>query len=252
MRRADYLFPLGGLVAALGLWVLLPLVGLAHPLYLPSPGETFRAGLSLIRDEVFWTDIGSTLRRALEGLLLAAVVGVPAGLVLGVVRAAYKVVSIPVDFVRSIPAAALLPLFIVYFGIGDGSKVAVVFFGCVFVFLIPVLYAARGTPETQARRDALRTMGASALQELRFVIIPESLLTLASSLRLAVSYALVLTVFTEMFLGSEDGLGRRLIDMYLSFRIPAMYFYIVALGTIGASANRLLELLERRYLALRR
>jgi ABC-type nitrate/sulfonate/bicarbonate transport system permease component len=247
-RRLAFL----GLICAVILWQAAPTVGLGSPLYLPTPQSTARAGLTLIQNSMYWWDILTTVRRALTGLSLAALVGIPIGLLLGVIPSAYAIVRFPMDFVRSIPAAALLPLFIVFFGLGDASKVAVVFYGCVFVFLIGALYGARGGSDTTARRQAIRTMGGSPVQEFLRVVVPESLISVAASLRLAASYALVLTIFTEMFLGAEDGLGRRLIDTYLSFRIPEMYFYIVTLGTVGILMNAALQIFEDRYLAIRR
>ena len=139
-----------------------------------------------------------------------------------------------------------------FFGLGDASKVAVVFFGCFFVFLIGALYGARGGSETLVRKSALRTLGASSRQEFLLVVVPESLLSVATSLRLAASLALVLAVFTEMFLGAEDGLGRRLIDAYLSLSIPTMYVYIVTLGLVGVFTNKTLEALEANYVSIRR
>jgi len=146
----------------------------------------------------------------------------------------------------------VLPLFIVFFGLGDASKIAVVFYGCVFVFVVGAMYGARGGPESAARREAVRAMGASRIQTFVVVVVPEALLSVATSLRLAVSYALVLVIFTEMFLGADDGLGRRLIDCYLALKIPEMYVYIVTLGLAGITANKLCELLETRYVSIRR
>lgn len=241
-----------GLATAIVTWQLAISLGLGHPLYLPAPLDTAKAAAALIAERLYWLDLGTTLRRAAIGMILAAVVGIPTGLVLGVSPRAYYFVSGPVDFARSIPTAALLPLFIVFFGLGDPSKIAVVFFGCFFIFLIGALYGARGGPESAARKSAIRSMGGSSLHELRFVVVPESLLGVATSLRLAASLALVLAVFTEMFLGAEDGIGRRLIDAYLSFSIPAMYVFIVTLGGVGVVANKLLEFVEARFVALRR
>jgi NitT/TauT family transport system permease protein len=208
--------------------------------------------MDMIGDRLYWSDLLVTLRRAAVGFALAALAGIPLGLLFGVFASAYDLMSANVDFLRSIPTAALLPLFIVFFGIGDLSKIAVVFFGCVFIFLIGALYGARGGPESAARKSAVRVMGATPLQEFFVVVVPESLLTVAASLRLAASLALVLAVFTEMFLGAEDGIGRRLIDVYLSFSIPAMYVYIVTLGLIGVLVNKALEALESKYISVRR
>lgn len=241
-----------GLVGALLAWQLATWVGMAHPLYLPSPLNTARAAVVLITDRMYWSDVLVTMRRAAIGFCIAALLGIPAGLLLGVFERAYYLVSGSIDFLRSIPTAALLPLFIVVFGLGDESKIAVVFFGCVFIFLINALYGARGGQESVARKNAIRTMGGSATQEFFLVVVPESLLSVATSLRLAASLALVLAVFTEMFLGADDGVGRRLLDAYLSFSIPTMYAYIVTLGLVGVLVNKAFELIEAKYISVRR
>jgi NitT/TauT family transport system permease protein len=245
-------FSIGGLLAALGLWQAAIFTGFGHPLYLPAPLDTARVGIVLAGDHLYWSDLLVTLRRAGAGFLLAGIFGIPIGLILGIWDSAYYAGSATIDFLRSIPTAALLPLFLVFFGLGDSSKIAVIFFGCFFIFLIGALYGARGGPETILRRRAVRVMGATKFQEFVLIVVPESLLGVAASLRLAASLALVLAVFTEMFLGAEDGVGRRLIDSYLSFDIPAMYAYIVTLGIVGVLVNRLLELTEESYISLRR
>jgi NitT/TauT family transport system permease protein len=238
-----------GAMVAIAAWQLLATSKSA--LYLPTLRATLSAAQATLVEPQYWRDLLATCRRSALGFLLAAITGVPLGLLLGVWDAGYRFVSLPVDFVRSIPTAALLPVFLVVFGLGDLSKIAVVYFGCVFVFFIGSLYGARGGPDTLARKQAIRVMGGGRVDQFVYVVIPEAVLSVATSLRLAASLALVLAVFTEMFLGSDDGVGRRLIDAYLSFRIPLMYVYIATLGLVGVTVNGLLESVERRYVASR-
>jgi NitT/TauT family transport system permease protein len=188
-----------------------------------------------------------TAYRALLGLILSAIVAIPIGLALGYSRRLYHHVSLPVDVIRSIPAATLFPVFILAFGIGEASKIAVVIYGCFFVILMSSIYGGRGHADRVKRINTLISLRATKLNILRFVVVPDAMTSIVSGLRIAASIALVLVVVTEMFLGANDGLGKRIYDAYLAYRIPDLYGSLVLLGFLGYIANTSLEALDRNY-----
>ncbi|HXU40338.1 MAG TPA: ABC transporter permease subunit [Blastocatellia bacterium] len=188
-----------------------------------------------------------TTFRALSGLALSAFLGIPIGLVLGQLAGLYRHVAFVLDFVRSIPSATLFPLFILAFGIGELAKVAVVFYGCFFIVVMAAVYGGRSNSDRNKRIATLRSLRARRSQIFVLVVFPDAMANILGGLRIAASIALVLVVVTEMFLGANDGLGKRIYDFYLAYRIPELYAALLILGVLGYVANRGIEQLEGVY-----
>jgi ABC-type nitrate/sulfonate/bicarbonate transport system permease component len=238
--------PLKTVAIILLIWLLVGVTGVASPLFLPELGQVVTAGLSILQDSSLYPDIWATLSRAATGLIISCIVGIPLGLFFGQHHELFAFFELPIDFLRSIPSSALFFLFILIFGIGNSSKVAVVVYGCAPIMLVGAVYGARPNREKEDRLRMLRIFGATDRQVFRLCVLPDALPQLAAALRVAVSLALVLVIVTEMFLGSNDGLGHRLYDYYLAYRIADMYFVLIILGLIGYAANRFAVEIERR------
>ena len=202
--------------------------------------------MRVFRDIATYRDVFDTTYRALIGLGLSAVFAVPLGLAFGRLPRLYDLVELLVDFFRSIPSSALFFLFVLLFGVGDASKVAIVFYGCSLIILVNTIYGARPTREKQDRIDMLRSFGASSLQIFFLAIFRDALPHIAAGIRVSLSLSFVLVVVAEMFLASTTGLGRRIYDFYLAYRVPEMYVTIVTLGLVGFVANKVFLQLERR------
>lgn len=236
-----------GLPLALLFWFLLELTGNTSGLFFPDLTLVLTNLITSLSSLSLWVDLFATLRRALFGFFLSAIFGIPIGLIIGRSSALYRHVKFPVDFIRSIPAATLFPLFILIFGIGEISKIAVVFYGCVFIIIVSAIYGGRDHPDRNRRITALRSFRASQYAIYRWVIIPDALGNILAGLRIAASVALILVVITEMFLGGNEGLGKRIYDAYLAYDTPSMYADLIVLGTLGYVLNTSLERLERTY-----
>jgi len=193
-----------------------------------------------------YLDAAMTGYRALVGLALSGLVAIPLGLLLGRSQRLYEFFEFPTDFLRSIPSSALFFLFILVFGIGDSSKVAVVFYGCSLIILVNTIYGARPTKEKQDRINMFLSFGATRSQIFRLVVLRDALPHIAAGFRICVSLSLVLVVVTEMFLTANNGLGRRIYDFYLAYRVPEMYAAIIILGLLGYAANKVSLIVERR------
>jgi len=241
-----YVRPLCAIAGVLIVWWASSATGLINPLFLPRLSALAKALVGLLSGPAIYLDAVATLYRALLGLLLSFLVGVPLGLVLGRFTGLYQFIEFPVDFFRSIPSSALFFLFILFFGIGDASKVAVVFYGCSLILLVNTVYGAKPTREKQDRINMLRSFGATSWQIFYFAVWRDALPHIAAGFRVCVSLSLVLVVVTEMFLSADRGLGRRIYDFYLAYKIPEMYAAIIILGLVGFSANKLTLLFERR------
>lgn len=240
----DRLLPLIGPLVLFVCWDLAVRLGLVKPILLPSPAATLSALASGLAGGELMLDFLVTVKRTLQAFVVAAVVGMPLGVLLGSNVRAYRSVEFLIDFFRSTPSSALIPLFILIFGISDINKVAIAAFGA---FLIVVFNSAYGVMNARKQRVmAAKVMGASRWRIFKDVLLWESLQQSFVGLRSAVSMALVIVIVAEMFIGSENGLGHAIIDAQQVLNVKTMYAAILAAGALGYVLNILFLVLERR------
>lgn len=238
------LLPFIGPLALLLLWDLVVRTGLIKPILLPSPMATIGALFSGLFGGTLLTDFAVTVSRTLQAFLIAAVVGVPLGVLLGSNTRAYRSVEFLIDFFRSTPSSALIPLFLLIFGVTDINKIAIAAFGALLIVLFNSAYGVMNA--RKQRVMAARVMGASRWQVFKDVLIWESLQPTFVGLRSAVSMALVIVIVAEMFIGSDNGLGHRIIDAQQVLNVKSMYAAIMAAGMLGYALNVVFLLIERR------
>ncbi len=181
-------------------------------------------------------DFAVTIKRTLEAFAIAAVIGVPVGVLLGSNERAYRSVEFLIDFFRSTPSSALIPLFyLLIFGVSDVNKIAIAAFGALLIVLFNSAYGVMNA--RKQRIMAAKVMGASRWQIFKDVLIWESLQPTFVGLRSAVSMALVIVIVAEMFIGSDNGLGHRIIDAQQVLNVKSMYSAILAAGILGFALN---------------
>ncbi len=236
--------PFIGPIALFIIWDLVVRFGFIKAILLPSPADTVVALVTGLAGGPLLLDFGVTVLRTLEAFLIAAVVGVPLGVLLGSNEKAYRSVEFLIDFFRSTPSSALIPLFLLIFGVSDINKVAIAAFGA---FLIVVFNSDYGVINARKQRVmAAKVMGASRWQVFKDVLIWESLQPSFVGLRSAVSMALVIVIVAEMFIGSANGLGHRIIDAQQVLNVKSMYAAILAAGALGYALNILFLVAERK------
>jgi len=243
--KLDAFLPIVGVTGLVAIWWLAAWQQWVDPVLLPPPSSTF---------EAFWTgmdggrlgfDFVKTVYRTGVSILIAAVIAIPLGIVLGSSEKLYRSLEFVIDFFRSTPASAMFPLFLVLFGVGDETKISVAAFGAMLVILFNVAYGVMNARKT--RLLAAKVMGASRLRVLFDVMLLESLPQTFVGLRNGVSLALVIIVVAEMFIGSQDGLGHSVFEAQQLFDMPRMYAAIFAAGALGYGLNLLFLLVERRF-----
>ena len=240
----EKVLPFIGPVLLLLVWDLVVRFGLVKAILLPPPIDTVSALLSGLSGGPLLTDFGVTLWRTVQAFLIAASVGVPLGIVLGSNEKAYRSVEFLIDFFRSTPSSALIPLFMMIFGISDINKVAIAAFGA---FLIVVFNSAYGVMNARKQRVmAAKVMGASRWQVFKDVLVWESLQPTFVGLRSAVSMALVIVIVAEMFIGADNGLGNRIINAQQVMRVKDMYAAILSAGVMGYALNVFFLIAEKR------
>lgn len=217
---------------------------LASPLFIPEPYETLVQLLESLRNGSMLRDIAYTLYRVITSFSIAAIIGVPLGLLMGYSRRLYHALEFTVEFIRGIPPTALFPLFLLAFGIGDGSKFAITASGTGMVILINSMYGVHFAKELRVL--VAKTMKVKNSDLFRKVIFPEALPQIFSGFRVAISLALILVIVTEMFIGTNAGLGKRIIDAQLVYDTTDMYAAIFVSGIIGFTLNKITILIEKK------
>lgn len=238
------LLPFVGPVALFIVWDLVVRAGLIKAILLPTPWDTLQALVTGLAGGPLLTDFGVTVLRTLEAFVIAALVGVPLGVLLGSNERAYRSVEFLIDFFRSTPSSALIPLFLLIFGVSDVNKVAIAAFGALLIVLFNSAYGVINA--RKQRVMAAKVMGATRWQIFKDVLIWESLQPTFVGLRSAVSMALVIVIVAEMFIGSDTGLGHRIIDAQQVLNVKSMYAAILAAGALGYALNVLFLVLERK------
>jgi sulfonate transport system permease protein len=236
--------PVVGPIALFILWDLVVRFGFIKAILLPSPLDTLVALVTGLAGGPLLLDFAVTVKRTLEAFAIAAVIGVPLGVLLGSNERAYRSVEFLIDFFRSTPSSALIPLFLLIFGVSDVNKIAIAAFGALLIVLFNSAYGVMNA--RKQRVMAAKVMGASRWQIFKDVLIWESLQPTFVGLRSAVSMALVIVIVAEMFIGSDNGLGHRIIDAQQVLNVKSMYSAILAAGILGYTLNVLFLVLERR------
>lgn len=194
----------------------------------------------------FLNNVVATLERLAGGYLLGAGIGVAVGLVLGSSRAARRTFEPLQEFLRSIPAIAIVPAAIVVFGLGDATRIVVVAFAVCFPVLVNTIQGVRAVPPETRDTAAMLHVGPAEL--LVRIHARAALPAIVAGLRVALAIGLVVTVLSEFVVGSGDGVGRYIRLQQTLYNIPEVYGGIVFLGLLGYVLNRLFVAAERRVL----
>lgn len=241
-----WLLGLIGIVVFLGLWELLPTVGLVQARYLPPASEVIMALLVDLGLTAFWVAVGETMLAWALGLLIAVVAALVLGLVIGMSPFLRRFTNSSIEFLRPIPSVALIPLAVLLFGIKIESSLLLIVYACFWQVLIQVLYGVADV-DNVAMQTA-RSYGFSYVQRVRDVVFPTMLPYLMTGIRLAASVALILAITAELLIGSP-GLGREIALAQSGGAISGMYALILATGFLGVGINGLTRVVEKRVLS---
>jgi ABC-type nitrate/sulfonate/bicarbonate transport system permease component len=237
------LLPLIGLVLLLEIWS--KTIGLPK-LFLATPTEILFSFGEIWTQNKLGYDILTTLGKALLGLSIGGSLGVLVGFALGLNSKIGEIIFPYLDFIRSVPVVAFYSIFILLFGINDLSKVATKSWGVFFIMSLASFYGV--VYISKVRQNTIKILKLQYWTAFTKVILPSSLPHIVGGLRTSSSYALVLSVVSEMFLGGSSGLGKRIIDSQLNYLVPELWAYIIILGSIGYLLNVVLIQLEKKVI----
>jgi len=239
-------------VAAVVIWQLV--TAAANNVWFPSPLQIAERGRELwfttlegefgLAPTVF-EDILPSLGRVVGGWAIACVIGVAIGLALGRSRVGMQYVGPLFAFFRSLPSPALLPVFILLFGIDNGMKLALIVFAAVWPILLNTVDGVRSVDAVKT--DTARSFGTPRGQWVTMVVLPAALPKIFAGLRLSLAISVILMVVSEM-VGTTSGIGYQLDYARTQFDFTTMWAWIVLLGIIGYVLNLALLAVERRAL----
>jgi ABC-type nitrate/sulfonate/bicarbonate transport system permease component len=216
-----------------------------NPLFLPAPWVVIGAMAELAIKGQLWPHIGATLERVAVGFGTAALLAVVLGLLAGQVRLVRNLVEPVIELLRPIPPLAVLPMFIVWVGIGEASKIGFITYATFFPMFVTTVH---GVAQIDGRLlRAAQSLGAGPRALFVRVILPAALPDVLTGLRLGVALAFFVIVISE-FVAAERGLGYLINDGRNFFLVPQMLGAAVLLGLLGYAANGALRVLERRLL----
>ncbi|GIF12731.1 ABC transporter permease [Actinoplanes teichomyceticus] len=213
--------------------------------YAPPLRAILQAFADTWRPQRLRADVAPSLLRLVAGYLSAALIGVGLGVAVGLHPRLRAVLEPVLEFFRAIPPPVLVPVIMLFAGIGDGMKVIVIVFGCVWPILLNTVEGVRATDSVVL--DTARAYGVTGPARLTRVLLPSASPRIAAGLRQALSIAIILMVISEMF-ASSNGLGFAIVQFQRSFAIPEMWSGIILLGLLGFALSLLFRLAERRAL----
>ena len=233
-------------VVFFALWAAATLSGWVSKTFLADPITMFRSGWTLLTEMGFAKDIGMTVWRVVGGFVLAALIALPLGVAMGAYKPVEAFFEPFVSFARYLPASAFIPLLILWAGIGEAQKLAVIFIGSFFQL---VLMIAVGVGNT--RRDlveAAYTLGSQDRGIVLRVLMPSSAPDIAEQLRMVLGWAWTYVIVAEL-IGSERGIGHMITDSQALLNTGQILFGIVVIGVIGLVTDYAFKSANRKLFA---
>lgn len=227
----------------LAAWEMAPRLHLVDGTYTSRPSLVVAASRDVIRNTALVHDLSISAQEFAAGFALAIAVGVPLGLLLGAFPVARYLVDPLLMAIYSTPYLALLPILVVWLGIGMGSKIAAVFAGGVIPIVINSMAGVRHVDVSCIL--AARSFCAGKLDVFGKVILPASLPAVMMGIRLGLSRAVLGVVVAEMYV-SQAGVGSQIMRFGSAFRIDYLLFYVLLVSIFGFAATRAVRLLEQR------
>lgn len=238
-------FGIVGILGFLGLWQAISVFEIVDPRHMPPPTVVFERFATNFAYTQFWVAVGHTLRAWLLGVLISTIAGVAVGVAIGSSKFLVQATHSTVEFLRPIPAVALIPIAALLFGPRIGTELMIIIYACFWVVLIQVFYGIADLDKVAL--DTARTMRMSFIQRVRYVIFPTLLPFLMTGLRLAATVALILAISVELIVGTP-GLGQEVAFAQINGSAPAIYALIITSGLLGIAINMIMRFIEHKTL----
>lgn len=210
----------------------------------PPPWPVLERAWVLIEDSILQEQIVASMRRILQGFLIGSACGIPIGLAIGSFRPVRLLLEPWTEFFRFIPAVAMITVSVIWFGIGEESKIFLIAYTTIFVVIIATAAGVGAVGRDKIR--AAQCLGASRFQIFALVALPATVPYILTGMRLAMANAFVTIVAAEL-VASNDGLGKMLWDARLFMQIEDIFVALISLGLLGFATDRVFRLLIRAF-----
>ena len=230
-------------VLFVAVWSAATFSGFVSKTFLADPLQMLRSGYTLLTELGFAGDIGMTVWRVFGGFVLAAALAVPLGVLMGAYKPVEAFFEPFVSFARYLPASAFIPLLILWAGIGEAQKLAVIFIGSFFQLVLMIAVSVGNT-----RRDlveAAYTLGSSDASLVRRVLIPGAAPDIAETLRMVLGWAWTYVIVAEL-IGASSGIGHMITDSQALLATDQIIFGIIVIGLIGLVSDFAFKWANRR------
>jgi NitT/TauT family transport system permease protein len=234
------------LVLLLTFWEAAPRFGWVDKTFLPSISTILLEFGKMIKSGMILRHVSISLFRSVSGFSIAILIGIPLGLVIGWYKTANELLGLPLDVMRNTSALAMLPVFMLFLGIGEVSKVTIVCYGCLWPILLNTI---SGITNVDPMLIMLaKSMGLSSSQMFRKIIVPAAIPSIFTGLRISSASSVLVIIAAEM-VGAKSGLGYLITNAQFSFLIPRMFVGILTITILGVTINGLILIMERHFLA---
>lgn len=211
-------------------WTGITVTGLVNPTFMPTPMKTISAGYSLFADAGYLNDIWVTVWRVLIGFIISAVIAVPLGILIGTYAPLEAFIEPVMSFMRYLPVTAFIPLFILWIGIDEPEKIAVIIFGS-----LPQLILMVAVDTKKVQHDLVEvsyTLGTSRAEVIWKIILPAAMPSIIDSLRMVLGWAWTYVTVAEM-IGASSGMGYMIIQSQRMINVANIFVGILSIGVIG-------------------
>ena len=238
-----WLFALLGLFAPLALWWFAASGEGVDKVFLPGPPDVFHRLVQWYAEDDLMDDVWVSVWRVVAGFLLSAIIALPLGLLVGTFRPVQAFLEPLTDFIRYMPAVAFIPLVMLWVGIEESSKIAIIWIGTFFQMMLMMAEDVRRVP--QAQIEAAQTMGATRGETMRLVIFQSAKPAILDTLRVTMGWAWTYLVVAEL-VAANSGLGYSILKAQRFLQTDKIFVGIILIGLIGLVMDQLFRLAHRK------
>jgi NitT/TauT family transport system permease protein len=231
------------IVSFLAFWEIVGRFGIINPRYFPPVSKVFLSLWELAINGTLYKHVSISLQRAFTGYSMGLCFAIPLGITIGVFRRFEQFINPLLQLFRNLSVFALLPVFILLFGIGETSKIAVIFWGVLWNVLMNTVAGVKNVDINLIK--GARAMGTGRLRLFATVILPGALPHIFTGMRISATTSIIILIAAEM-LGASRGLGYALHFYEANMMIPRMYGIIIVMAILGLTLNFILEGVEKR------
>jgi NitT/TauT family transport system permease protein len=241
-RKQYWLFAALGLLLPLGAWCLLAAGGVMSKVFLPPPWDVLHRAVRWLTEERLLADIWISVYRVGAGFVLSALIAIPLGLWIGTYRPVQAFFEPLTDFIRYMPAVAFIPLVMIWVGIDESAKIAIIFIGTFFQMVLMVAEDVRRVPMAQI--EAAQTMGATRSEIVSHVIFQSAKPAIVDTLRVTMGWAWTYLVVAEL-VAANSGLGYSILKAQRFLQTDKIFAGVILIGAIGLVMDQAFRWLHR-------